>query len=162
MFSSMCHRCGCAFECASSGTVARSVGRTQAHSRHATECVVNLSFSNFSRHAMAAVGFWFLGRCERSSTPRGLSNRRFCDEHQRKVAWSRQGTLFQFDCVAVFQTSEKLLVSTAERNRILRLQTKTSGQHVSLCQRCTVLCCSGGTLDEAIRPVGGMLITDSR
>ena len=68
-----------AIECDGTSRGTRSSGRQQAGPRCASQSCTVSSFSLFQSDSVAAAGFCFVGRCERSSPSRWISNRRLRD-----------------------------------------------------------------------------------
>ena len=112
---------------------------------------------------MASVGFSFVGRCERSSSTRWLSDRRLCGisgDTKAGRTWSRRQC--QRDGLAILRTLEKKCWIEQRRDssscafRRIPLAGPACLVRNARCSDATL------TLDEAVRQVGGMLITDSR
>ena len=112
---------------------------------------------------MAAGGFCFVGRCERSSPSRWISDRRLCkNSGYRKVVgtWSRRR------CQRAASRSFKLPMKIAGSNNGETQATAFADESLWFAR--LVWSEMHGApmrrwhLAEAVRQVGGMLITDSR
>ena len=109
---------------------------------------------------MASVGLCFVGRCERSSSPRCFSDRRLCDNSGYRKAvrtWSIRRC--QRDGLAILQTPRKIAGSKTQAlafadESIWLARLAWSEMHGAPMRR--------WHLDEAVRQAEGMLITDSR
>ena len=148
---SVCCRCDFAVQCHGSSHGARSSRRQQV----GPSIVSTLTL--FQRDSVAAAGFCFVDRCERSSPTRWFSDKRLCDNSgNRKVVrtWSRRQC--QRDGVAKIAGSNngetQALAFANESLRLARLAwSEKDGASIRR-----------WNLDETVRQVGGMLITDSR
>ena len=108
---------------------------------------------------MAAVDLGFLSRCERSSLPRRISDRRLCDTSRHKkavrsgagrIAWQSLKLLRN---IAGSNNGETQPLAFANEN-LWFARHAWSKMHGASLQR--------WHLDDAVRQVGGMLTTHSR